>query len=52
VIRVPLRSAAAEIVSGLDGREAVVKANAGSLADGQPVEVVDPANPPPLSAKP
>ena len=41
-----------EIVSGLDGREAVVKATAGSLADGQPVEVVDPANPPPLSAKP
>ena len=41
-----------EVVSGLDGREAVVKANAASLTDGQPVEVVDPANPPPSSAKP
>jgi HlyD family secretion protein len=41
-----------EVVSGLDGREAVVKANAGSLADGQTVEVVDPANPSPPSAKP
>ncbi len=40
-----------EVVSGLDGREAVVTANAASLADGQPVEVVDPANPPPKSAK-
>ena len=41
-----------EVVSGLDGREAVVKANAASLTDGQPVEVVDPANPSPSSAKP
>ena len=41
-----------EIVSGLDGREAVVKANAASLTDGQPVEIVDPANPSPSSAKP
>jgi HlyD family secretion protein len=41
-----------EVVSGLDGREAVVKANAGSLADGQAVEVVDPANPSLPSAKP
>jgi HlyD family secretion protein len=41
-----------EVVSGLDGHEAVVKANAGSLADGQAVEVVDPANPSTPSAKP
>ena len=34
-----------EVVSGLDGHEAVVKANASSLADGQPVDAVDPANP-------
>ena len=39
-----------EVVSGLDEREAVVKANAASLTDGQPVEVVDPANPSPSSA--
>ena len=31
-----------EIVSGLSGSEAVVKANAASLADGQPVQVVEP----------
>ena len=41
-----------EVVSGLDGREAVVKAGAASLADGQPVEVVDSANPSPVDAKP
>ena len=40
-----------EVVSGLDGREAIVKANAGSLADEQAVEVVDPANPSLPSAK-
>ena len=34
------------------GSEAVVKANAASLTDGQPVEVVDPANPSPSGAKP
>ena len=36
-----------EVVSGLDGREVVVKANAASLMDGQLVEIVDPANPSP-----
>jgi RND family efflux transporter MFP subunit len=41
-----------EIVSGLESGEAVVKANAASLADGQPVEVVDPANPTPSGTKP
>jgi HlyD family secretion protein len=41
-----------EVVSGLIGGEAVVNANAGSLADGQAVEVVDLANPSPPSAKP
>jgi len=41
-----------EVALGLDGGEAVVKANAASLADGQPVEVVDPAIPSPSSAKP
>src|SRR5262249_54217755 len=34
-----------EVVSGLGGGETVVKANAASLADGQPIEVVNPANP-------
>jgi multidrug efflux pump subunit AcrA (membrane-fusion protein) len=33
----------AEVVSGLDGSEAVVKANAASLTDGQPVAVSEPA---------
>jgi RND family efflux transporter MFP subunit len=33
----------AEIASGLSGDESVIKANAASLADGQPVQVVDPA---------
>lgn len=41
-----------EVVSGLDGREAIVKANAASLTDGQPVEVIDPANPARAAAKP
>jgi len=41
-----------EIVSGLDGSEAVVKANAASLTDRQPVEPVDPAHPPASHAKP
>jgi HlyD family secretion protein len=36
-----------EVVSGLDGREVVVKANAVSLTGGQPVEATDPANPAP-----
>ncbi len=40
-----------EVVSGLDGHEAVVKANAASLTEAQPVEVVDPPNPSPSSAK-
>jgi RND family efflux transporter MFP subunit len=33
-----------EVVSGLKPGEEVVKANAASLADGQPVEVIEPAN--------
>ncbi len=41
-----------EVVSGLEGGEAVVKANAASLTDGQPVDVVAPANPPAAGAKP
>ena len=41
-----------EVVSGLESGEAVVKANAASLTDGQPVDVLDPANPPPSGAKP
>ncbi len=32
----------AEVVSGLDGGESVVKSNAGSLDDGQPVTVITP----------
>ena len=31
-----------EVVSGLDGGEAVVKANAASLTDGQPVQIEQP----------
>ena len=42
----------AEVLSGLDGSEAVVKANAASLIDGQTVSVADPANSPPSGAKP
>jgi HlyD family secretion protein len=45
-------SSRTEVIAGLDGREAVVNANAGSLADGQPVEVLDAANPSPPSSKP
>lgn len=41
-----------EVVSGLAEGEAVAKANASSLVDGQSVEVVDPANPSPSRAKP
>jgi HlyD family secretion protein len=40
-----------EVVSGIKGDEAVVKANAASLADGQPVQLVEPANPPAPGAK-
>ena len=40
-----------EVVSGITGDEAVVKANAASLADGQPVQVIEPANPPAPGAK-
>jgi HlyD family secretion protein len=40
-----------EVVSGLDGSEAVVKANVTSLAHGQPVEVVEPLHPLPSGAK-
>jgi hypothetical protein len=42
----------AEVVSGLDGGEAVVKADAASLRDGQPIEPIDSTNPPPLGTKP
>jgi RND family efflux transporter MFP subunit len=35
-----------EVMSGIKGDEAVVRANAASLADGQPVQVIEPANPP------
>jgi HlyD family secretion protein len=38
-----------EVVSGLKGNEAVVKANAASFTDGQPIE---PANPPAPGSKP
>lgn len=41
-----------EIRSGLTGDEAVAKANAASLADGQPVEATGPANPAAPAAKP
>ena len=34
-----------EVLSGLDGKELVVKANAGSLVKGQPVESSEPAKP-------
>ena len=42
----------AEVVSGLSGGEAVVKANAASLADGQAVQVIEPAIPPARAARP
>jgi multidrug efflux pump subunit AcrA (membrane-fusion protein) len=41
-----------EIVSSLDGSEMVVKAYASSLADGQPVDVIEPAPAPAAGAKP
>ncbi len=41
-----------EVISGLYEPETVVKANAASLADGQPVQVVEPANAPAAGAKP
>jgi HlyD family secretion protein len=41
-----------EVLSGLDEGEVVVKANAASLADGQPVEPIEPASPPAPSPKP
>ncbi|MGE5755160.1 MAG: hypothetical protein ACM35G_05515, partial [Planctomycetaceae bacterium] len=41
-----------EVVSGLDGGEAVVKANAASLRDGQPIEPIDSVYPPPSGTKP
>ena len=41
-----------EVVSGLDAGDAVVKANAASLTDGQAVDVVEPAGPSPAGAKP
>jgi HlyD family secretion protein len=40
-----------EVTSGLNGHEAVVKANVASLADGQVVEAIDPSNPQPSGAK-
>ena len=42
----PERRKRAEVVSGLDGSERVVKAFAAALADGQPVEPIE--LPPPL----
>ena len=41
-----------EIVSGLDGDEAVVKANAAGLAHGQSIQAIDPAKLPPPGVKP
>jgi HlyD family secretion protein len=41
-----------EVVSGLEGSEAVIKANSASLTHGQPVEAIEPANPPAPGAKP
>jgi RND family efflux transporter MFP subunit len=41
-----------EILSGLDGGEAVVKVNAASLTDGQSVELVEPATPQASGPKP
>lgn len=41
-----------EMLAGVDGLEAIVRANAGSLVEGQPVEVVDPADGSLPSAKP
>jgi HlyD family secretion protein len=39
-----------EVVSGLQEGEPVVKANAASLAEGQPVKPIEPATPPPAPA--
>jgi RND family efflux transporter MFP subunit len=41
-----------EVVSGLEGGETIVKANAASLRDGEAVNAVDSANPPLSGAKP
>jgi RND family efflux transporter MFP subunit len=41
-----------EVRSGLKGDEGVVKANGGSLVEGQPVEPIEPANPPAPGIKP
>jgi RND family efflux transporter MFP subunit len=41
-----------EVVTGIKGDEAVVKANAASLADGQPVQVLEPAKTTAPGAKP
>ncbi len=41
-----------EVVSGLDGKEAVVKAEVDSLAEGQPVEPIQPEEATPKAAKP
>jgi len=41
-----------EVVSGLGAGEAVVKANAAAIADGQAVQISEPANPPQGPAKP
>jgi HlyD family secretion protein len=41
-----------EVVTGLDGSESVVKANAASLTDGQPIAVAEPINLLPSSVKP
>jgi len=41
-----------EVLSGLEGVEAVVKANAASLIDGQPVKAIEPEGPPPGGNKP
>jgi hypothetical protein len=44
-IAVPGADSPGHRVSGLNGAEAVVKANATALSNGQSVEVVNPANP-------
>lgn len=41
-----------EVLSGLEGVEAVVKANAASLIDGQPVKAIEPEGPLPGGNKP
>ncbi len=42
----------AEVVTGLSGNESVVKANAASLAEGQAVQIIEPATSPSPGAKP